>query len=457
MLLNQVIKLERGAPNLQKSEYSVYARDFANPPPASLLAPVDYSDGRIHVRLEVLSKPSTVDTLFTMCIHNGTHQTCIRYLPKFTKPGVYEYDQTMVGQYNHDIYDFAKPLTRVILALKDGMGTLLDPSTAAFDSFFPTEFRVTVALVAKDATYVEPGAPAVDAGPSTPVDAGMSGANQDAGAPPTSDAGATSGSGSTAVIVDQRLTATAQSAAESKIALALTPQAPTNLRAPVNYGAGKLHARVEVLAKPSGAPTQLRACLENMAGASLCTGALGGQSYLSESAIDHEQALNTMQNAASYDFNSPLRRGYLMVNDAFGASVAGNAQFFPTELKATFTLLAPGASYVPPWETSADGGGASSADGGAAKPDPSEGDPADTPAGAADAGRSADAGATARGDGGAAAAGGGPGLDWDTPDPGLEGGDDGCTLSAANRATPASWTVLTVLALTYGRRRRRGA
>jgi MYXO-CTERM domain-containing protein len=454
VLLDQVVNPRRGLPTteLNKSEYTVFAQDFANASPASLRSPVNYAEGNIHVRLEVLSKPSNLETLFTLCLHDASNITCIRYLPKYTAPGVYEYDQPMLGQYNYDVYDFGKPVSRVILAIKDGMERILDPSDPSYDSFFPTEYRITLALVAKGAKYVPPVATPRDAGTDAAASVPDASASApDAGAPTTVDAGSAIVSGSSVQIVDSRLTATAQGATDSKIGFPLSTRAPASLKTPTDYAAGKLHTRVEVFSKPSGAPTYLKACLESMTGKTLCSDYVGAQTYLSESALDHEQTLASMQNAASYDWTSPLRRAYLVMSDASGASVAGKAEFFPTDLRLMLTLLPPGARYTPPWElsdaaVSAEGG--SSVDpGGALRDDAGSGTSGGGPNGAASRDGAAPGGPDASQDDA-----------WGTPETEPQG-DDGCSLTSSRR-TPhdrLEAAALVWLALLAQRRRRRRA
>src|SRR5687767_1633584 len=49
--------------------------------PADWREPVDYASGRVHARLEVLSKPSDEPTLYNICFEGTPSYACMPYSP----------------------------------------------------------------------------------------------------------------------------------------------------------------------------------------------------------------------------------------------------------------------------------------------------------------------------------------------------------------------------------------
>lgn len=148
--------LEEAIPT--KSHLFVTAKDFGKDCPTDWTAPVDFRNGIVHVRLEVLEKPDgDAPTTWSLCYlpnkgqKNGYGCTST---PIYTKPGVYEKDVKMTEFWNNDSIVWTEGIKQMALVIKDDSGgkghAHLRPDP---EKFFPTRIRVTMVQVSKDATY----------------------------------------------------------------------------------------------------------------------------------------------------------------------------------------------------------------------------------------------------------------------------------------------------------------
>lgn len=128
------------ANNTMSSEYAVAPLPGA---PANWRAPVDYVAGTLHVRVEVLEKPSDRETLCNVCLKAGDILTCQPYPKPYSKPGVYKSEAYFSSFWQYDMYDWTKPVERVNVVVKDENGRFVQGNPA----FFPTKLHVTVTVV----------------------------------------------------------------------------------------------------------------------------------------------------------------------------------------------------------------------------------------------------------------------------------------------------------------------
>jgi MYXO-CTERM domain-containing protein len=135
--------------------------------PANWKAPVDYaSAGKVHVRLEVFTKPSAAKTRFQICFEATPSYACTDQSPIYTTTGVYEWATSFPRFYQYDKVDWTKGVRRVALILKDDMNVKPAPENVGATRaalFMPTKLRVTVTVVEPGSTYVPPSTTA-DAG-----------------------------------------------------------------------------------------------------------------------------------------------------------------------------------------------------------------------------------------------------------------------------------------------------
>ncbi len=156
--------------------------------PKNWKAPVDYATaGSVHVRLEVLTKPSAEKTRFQICFEGTPSYACTDQSPIYTTTGVYTWATPFPSFYQYSQVDWTKGILKSALILKDDKNVKPAPENvgdARSKLFMPTKLRVTVTVVSPGSTYVPP---VTDAG----VDADADAATVDAASDAESDVGVT--------------------------------------------------------------------------------------------------------------------------------------------------------------------------------------------------------------------------------------------------------------------------
>ena len=136
------------ANNTMSSEYAVAPLEGA---PLNWRAPIDYASGKIHVRVQVIEKPSDMKTLCNVCFKESDVLTCMPYPEPYTRPGVYESEPTISSFWQYDVYDWTKRVERVNVVVKDENGRFVQGNPA----FFPTKLHVTVTVIPPGERYVD--------------------------------------------------------------------------------------------------------------------------------------------------------------------------------------------------------------------------------------------------------------------------------------------------------------
>ena len=141
-----------------KSHYYVKS-DRLNPlTPTDWTSPVDYRNGSVHIRLEVLEKPAgNFPTTWTLCyIPNegqGNGYGCTS-TGIYTKKGIYELDVPMTSFWENESIIWSKGIKQMDLVIKDDSGgqghahRREDP-----EHYFPTKVRITMVQVAAGEKY----------------------------------------------------------------------------------------------------------------------------------------------------------------------------------------------------------------------------------------------------------------------------------------------------------------
>ena len=141
-----------------KSHY--YVREPAVNPdrPRDWTAPVDYRNGTVHIRAEILEKPAGGEaTTWTLCyIPNkgqGNGYGCTG-TGLYRETGVYELDVPMTKWWENQSIVWSEGIKQMDLVIKDASGgsghahKRPDP-----EKFFPTKVRITMVQVAAGSTY----------------------------------------------------------------------------------------------------------------------------------------------------------------------------------------------------------------------------------------------------------------------------------------------------------------
>jgi hypothetical protein len=179
--------------NTQDAHYNVRPPQYTFTQPNSWRAPIDYTQGTVHIEQEVLTKPSQLDTQVDICfISTGGRYGC-RSTEFYKTTGRVSTRRAANSFYQFAQIDFTRPITHVQLIVKDRANT---NGGNPKSSFMPTRMRIAMTFVSAGGTYTPPpgfaavatadGGAAPDASPV--ADASTSPA-ADAEAPPKSDAG----------------------------------------------------------------------------------------------------------------------------------------------------------------------------------------------------------------------------------------------------------------------------
>jgi hypothetical protein len=139
-----------------KSHYYVKS-DRLNPnTPIDWTKPIDYRNGRVHVRAEIMDKPAgSAETRWTLCYiarkgidaGYGCSNTAA-----YKEEGVFDFEQGMTEWWQNDNIDWTQGIKQMDLVMKDTKGvfahTMPDP-----ERWFPTTLRITMIQVSAGATY----------------------------------------------------------------------------------------------------------------------------------------------------------------------------------------------------------------------------------------------------------------------------------------------------------------
>jgi hypothetical protein len=149
-------KMDADTSTPSKSHYYVKG-DALNPKrPRDWTSPVDYRNGTVHIRIEVLDRPDGGEpTQWSLCyIPNrgqGNGYGCTGIGP-YTAKGVYEKDVSMRSFWENDAIIWSAGIKQMDLVMKDKNNLhahkRIDP-----EKFFPTRVRITMIQVSAGAKY----------------------------------------------------------------------------------------------------------------------------------------------------------------------------------------------------------------------------------------------------------------------------------------------------------------
>jgi hypothetical protein len=119
---------------------------------------VDYRNGTVHVRTEVLEKPAGGEpTLWCLCYIPNKGQKngygCLN-TTLYKEKGVYEQDTAMTSFWQNDSIVWTEGIKEMHLVIKDSSGGGGHAHKRAdHEKFFPTRMRITMIQVAAGAKY----------------------------------------------------------------------------------------------------------------------------------------------------------------------------------------------------------------------------------------------------------------------------------------------------------------
>lgn len=141
-----------------KSHYYVKGPALNPQRPKDWTSPVDYRNGTVHIRAEVLEKPAGgEETTWTLCyIPNqgqGNGYGCTG-TGLYKEKGVYEVDVPMTSWWQNGAIVWTEGIKQMDLVIKDNSGGGGHAHKRAdHEKFFPTRMRITMVQVSAGAKY----------------------------------------------------------------------------------------------------------------------------------------------------------------------------------------------------------------------------------------------------------------------------------------------------------------
>jgi hypothetical protein len=141
-----------------KSHYYVTGEMLNKQRPIDWTSPVDFRNGSVHIRLEVLEKPAgSAPTTWTLCyIPNkgqGNGYGCTN-TGVYTEKGVYEKDVPMTSFWENESIVWSEGIKQMDLVIKDDSGGQGHAHKRPdHEKFFPTKVRITMIQVAAGEKY----------------------------------------------------------------------------------------------------------------------------------------------------------------------------------------------------------------------------------------------------------------------------------------------------------------
>lgn len=139
-----------------KSHYYVTGKKINPKRPLDWTSPVDYRNGTVHIRTEVLDRPASGEaTQWSLCyIPNngqGNGYGCTG-TDRYTEKGVYEKDVPMTSFWENNAIIWTEGIKQMDLVMKDKDGFHAHKRTDP-EKFFPTRIRITMIQVSAGSTY----------------------------------------------------------------------------------------------------------------------------------------------------------------------------------------------------------------------------------------------------------------------------------------------------------------
>ncbi len=139
-----------------KSHYYVKGDRLSKDRPKDWTSPVDYRNGTVHIRTEVIEKPAGGQpTTWNLCYipnkgqKNGYGCTTTGI---YKEKGVYDVDVSMTSFWQNDSIVWSEGIKRMDLVLKDD-NNLHAHKRPDPEKFFPTKVRITMVQVAAGSKY----------------------------------------------------------------------------------------------------------------------------------------------------------------------------------------------------------------------------------------------------------------------------------------------------------------
>ena len=140
------------------SRTTTFAVRISTPTARDWTAPVDYRNGTVHIRAEIIDKPAGGEpTTWTLCYIPNKGQVngygCTG-TGVFREKGVYEQDVSMKSFWENDSIVWSQGIKQMDLVIKDDSGGRGHAHKRKdHEKFFPTKVRITMVQVSAGSTY----------------------------------------------------------------------------------------------------------------------------------------------------------------------------------------------------------------------------------------------------------------------------------------------------------------
>ncbi|MEZ4775236.1 MAG: hypothetical protein R3D00_18775 [Bacteroidia bacterium] len=147
------------ADNSTPSKSHYYVKDDLNPDrPTDWTSPVDFRNGTVHIRLEVIEKPpGNYPTTWSLCyipVKGQNNNYGCTSTGVYIDQGVYERDIQMTEFWENESIIWSEGIRRMDLVIKDDSGGQGHAHRREdHENFFPTKVRITMVQVAAGAVY----------------------------------------------------------------------------------------------------------------------------------------------------------------------------------------------------------------------------------------------------------------------------------------------------------------
>lgn len=139
-----------------KSHYYVTGKKINKKRPLDWTSPVDYRNGTVHIRTEVLDRPASGEPVqWSLCYipnHGQGNGYGCTGTDKYTEKGVYEKDVPMTSFWENRAILWNEGIKQMDLVMKD-KDNMHAHKRADAEKFFPTRIRITMVQVSAGSIY----------------------------------------------------------------------------------------------------------------------------------------------------------------------------------------------------------------------------------------------------------------------------------------------------------------
>ena len=139
-----------------KSHFYVTGKAINPKRPTNWVSPIDYRNGTVHIRIEILDKPKSSEaTQWSLCYipnHGQGNSYGCTGTDAYTEKGVYEKEVPMTSFWENKAIIWEEGIKQMDLVMKD-KNNLHAHKRSDSENFFPTRVRITMIQVSAGSKY----------------------------------------------------------------------------------------------------------------------------------------------------------------------------------------------------------------------------------------------------------------------------------------------------------------